>query len=64
MYTYLDLKIVYNLITSLGSYLGYLQGLSITKPTPFSNVIDIGNKTRVFYNSTFKDFIFVDINAG
>ncbi len=64
MYTYLDIKIVYNIIHSFHFFLNCIKYKPINKLTPFSNVINVGESTKVFYNNTFQDFIFINIDTN
>lgn len=63
MYTHYDLKIVESLVKSeLRAQVtaNKYTNESIIKPSPYSNVINVGNMCKVFYNYSLQDFIFIE----
>lgn len=64
MYNYYDIKIVESLVRSeLKSVVNSYSDKSITKPSPYDNVINIGNICKVFYNYSLQDFIFIETHT-
>lgn len=64
MYHYFDLKIVENIVkTKLFGTANNYRNETISKLNPFTNIINVGNKCKVFYNSSLQDFIFIEMNT-
>lgn len=64
MYNYFDLKIVENIVKTrlLGTANNY-RNETISKLNPFTNIINVGNKCKVFYNNSLQDFIFIETDT-
>ena len=64
MYHYFDLKIVENIVkTKLFGTADNYRNETISKLNPFTNIINVGNKCKVFYNNSLQDFIFIEIDT-
>lgn len=64
MYHYFDLKIVENIVkTRLFGTANNYRNETISKLNPFTNIINVGNKCKVFYNKSLQDFIFIEIDT-
>ena len=64
MYNYFDLKIVENIVKTrlLGTANNY-RNETISKLNPFTNIINVGNRCKVFYNNSLQDFIFIETDT-
>lgn len=64
MYHYFDLKIVENIVkTKLFGTANNYRNETISKLNPFTNIINVGNKCKVFYNNSLQDFIFIETDT-
>ena len=64
MYHYFDLKIVENIVkTKLFDTANNYKNETISKSNPFTNIINVGNRCKVFYNNSLQDFIFIETDT-